>query len=494
MQLTLTNARIPGERGLMGSLINVVISDGVISEIEFVGATGAITLEPDLSGETIDVGGRYLIPGLWDAHTHFASWSLMRQRLNLEGVESALEVGERVAARHSTHPGTIVGFGWRGSLWAEGPHFDILDKACPDEEVYLFSGDGHSVWLNSTALEVRGHAGHASGLLVEDESFAIWSSLAELSEAELDSAVLAAAQAAAARGVVGIIDFEMGWTLPDWRRRFGNGNDYLQVEFNVYTENLDRAIETGLRSGDVIASTEGLLRMGNYKVISDGSLNTRTAFCHEPYPGLTGKYARGMLNVPYDELVALMGKASSAGINCSIHAIGDDANTFALNAFEEVGCEGTIEHAQLLAWDDIQRFAQLRVTASVQPEHAMDDRDVADVLWAGRTDRCFPFASMLEAGVKLSMGSDAPVAPLDPWFAIASAVERTRGTRAPWHPEQRIEPQAALDASTRTRIAVGQRADLCVVDIDPLYSSVEELRTIQVAATLLGGRFTHNVL
>lgn len=235
----------------------------------------------------------------------------------------------------------------------EDPHFSILDAACPDEEVYLFSGDGHSVWLNSKALEVRGHAGHPTGLLVEDDCFAIWGSLGDLSPEELDKAVLEASKVAAARGIVGIVDFEMGWILPDWRRRIGNGNDYLQVEFSVYTENLDRAIETGLRTGDTIASTEGLLRMGNYKLISDGSLNTRTAFCHDPYPGLTGKHARGMLNTSYDDLVSLMTKASSAGINCSIHAIGDDANTFALNAFEEVGCEGTIEHAQLLAWEDI---------------------------------------------------------------------------------------------------------------------------------------------
>lgn len=494
MQLTLTNARIPGERGLMGSLINVVITDGVISDIEFVGATGAIDLTQVLDGESIDVGGRYLIPGMWDTHTHFTSWSLMLQRLNLEGVESAREVGQRVKERHHTHPGTMVGFGWRGSLWAEEPHFSILDEACADEEVYLFSGDGHSVWLNSKALEVRGHAGHPTGLLVEDDCFAIWGSLSDQTPEQLDKAVLDASHAAAARGIVGIVDFEMGWILPDWRRRISNGNDLLQVEFSVYTEYLDRAIETGLRTGDVIASTDGLLRMGNYKVISDGSLNTRTAFCHDPYPGLTGKNARGILNVPYDELVSLMTKASSAGINPSIHAIGDDANTFALNAFEEVGCEGTIEHAQLLAWEDIERFAQLGVIASVQPEHAMDDRDVADVLWEGRTDRCFPFASMLKAGVKLSMGSDAPVAPLDPWLAIASAVERTRDTREPWHPEQRIEPQAALDASARTRIAVGQPADLCLVDIDPLYASVEQLRTMPVALTLNGGRITHNAL
>ncbi len=494
MVLTLTNARIPGERGLVGSLINVVIANGTIRDIEFVGATGAITLPHAIQGESIDLGGRYLIPGLWDAHTHYSTWAMMLQRLNVESAASVQDVAEMVRTRHASHPGTIVGFGWRGSLWQDEPHFSVLDPVCPDEEVYLFSGDGHSVWLNSAALAARGHAAHPTGLLVEDDCFAIWGSLADVPAAELDAAVLEASRAAAARGVVGIVDFEMGWILPDWRRRISEGNDLLQVEFSVYTEYLERAIEMGLRTGDIIASTDGLLRMGNYKVISDGSLNTRTAFCHDPYPGLTGPHARGVLNVPYDQLVEQMAKASSAGITPSIHAIGDDANTFALNAFEEVGCSGTIEHAQLLSWSDIHRFAQLGVVASVQPEHAMDDRDVADVLWAGRTDRCFPFASMLKAGVKLAMGSDAPVAPLDPWLAIASAVERTRDERAPWHPEQRIEPQAALDASVRTRIAVGQPADLCVLDIDPLFASVEELRTMPVAATFNRGRMTHNAL
>ena len=131
MQLTLTNARIPGERGLTGNLINIIISDGIITNIEFVGQTGAITLPGD-DGEVIDLGGRYVIPGLWDNHTHFTSWSLLRQRLNLDGVSSAREVGVRVAERRKTHPGTMVGFGWRGSLWEEEPHFSILDEACSD--------------------------------------------------------------------------------------------------------------------------------------------------------------------------------------------------------------------------------------------------------------------------------------------------------------------------------------------------------------------------
>ena len=494
MQLTLANARIPGERGLTGNLINLVISDGVISAIDFVGETGALQLGRDIHTDVIDLEGRYILPGLWDAHTHFTTWSLMLQRLNLEGVESAREVAGKVAERKVTHSGKIVGFGWRGSLWEEPPHFSLLDEVCSDVEVYLFSGDGHSVWLNSRALEVRGHGGHPTGLLVEDDCFDIWADLNDLSESELDLAVLSASQAAAARGVVGVVDFEMEWSLPHWRRRISGGNHFLQVDFNVYRDQLDTAIEMGLRSGDVIASTEGLLRMGNLKVISDGSLNTRTAFCHDPYPGMTGPHARGILNVSYDELVSVMSKAYAAGINSSIHAIGDDANTFALNAFEEVGCSGSIEHAQLLAWEDIERFAQIGVVASVQPEHAMDDRDVADVLWAGRTQRCFPFASLLRAGVTLALGSDAPVAPLDPWFAIASAVERSRGGLSPWHPEQRIEPQAALDASSRTRIAVGERADLCVVDIDPLGATHNQLRHMPVSATFVGGRLTHSTL
>jgi predicted amidohydrolase YtcJ len=177
-----------------------------------------------------------------------------------------------------------------------------------------------------------------------------------------------------------------------------------------------------------------------------------------------------------------------------VHAIGDRANTLALDAFEAVRCEGSIEHAQLLTYTDIARLAKLGVTASVQPEHAMDDRDSADVLWAGRTAGAFPFRDMLSAGVKLAFGSDAPVAPLDPWLAIASAVERTRDGLPPWHPEQRIAPEAALAASTRSRIAVGEPADIAILEYDPLLSSVDELRSMPVALTLLAGRVTHSAL
>jgi hypothetical protein len=124
----------------------------------------------------------------------------------------------------------------------------------------------------------------------------------------------------------------------------------------------------------------------------------------------------------------------------------------------------------------------------------MDDRDAADRLWAGLTDRAFPLAGLLAAGVRLAFGSDAPVAPLDPWAAIASAVFRTRDGREPWHPEQCIPMEAALTASTRSRIASGEPADLAVLEADPFAVGPEELRRMPVAATLVAGRFTHDRL
>ena len=125
----------------------------------------------------------------------------------------------------------------------------------------------------------------------------------------------------------------------------------------------------------------------------------------------------------------------------------------------------------------------------------MDDRDVADRYWAGRTDRAFMLAELAAAGVELALGSDAPVAPLDPWVAMSAAVGRTRDGREPWHPEQSIEARAALAASTGghgAEIAIDVPADLAVVELDPLAASVDGLRTMPVAMTLLAGRTTHD--
>lgn len=120
----------------------------------------------------------------------------------------------------------------------------------------------------------------------------------------------------------------------------------------------------------------------------------------------------------------------------------------------------------------------------------MDDRDVADHHWAGRTDRAFAFGSLHRAGAELRLGSDAPVAPLDPWISISAATARSRGDREAWHPEQQVPMDVALAASVRSTLEVGQPADLVITDLDPYAAGRDELRDMPVAATLLGGRFT----
>jgi predicted amidohydrolase YtcJ len=241
---------------------------------------------------------------------------------------------------------------------------------------------------------------------------------------------------------------------------------------------------------------DDIFTVGPLKIIADGSLNTRTAWCFDPYPGLTGPDAYGLSSYPLPDLIDLLRRGWSHGLVPAVHAIGDRANAEVLDAFAAVGCPGRIEHAQLLRWSDIQRLADLGLTASVQPQHTVDDRDVADHHWPGRTDRAYAFRSLLDAGATLALGSDAPVAPLDPWVTIAAAVARTGDTRPPWHREQALPITAALAASARgrTTITPGQVADLQLVDRDPLTTPAADLRTMPVAATWVAGRPTHLAL
>jgi predicted amidohydrolase YtcJ len=226
------------------------------------------------------------------------------------------------------------------------------------------------------------------------------------------------------------------------------------------------------------------------KLFADGSLNTRTAYCADPYPA---SGTRGILEIPPDELERVMRHAATGGLHPAVHAIGDLANALVLGAFEKIGCPGRIEHAQLVRAGDAARFARPGLVAGVQPAHCPDDRDVADIHWHDRTGRAYPYRALLEAGAVLEFGSDAPVAPLDPWDGIASAVARTDDERPPWHPEQAIGVADALAASSRGRrtVTVGAAADLVIVATDPSRATPAELRAMPVLGTLLGGRWTH---
>ncbi|MER6347253.1 amidohydrolase [Streptomyces sp. NPDC001595] len=486
--LTLTGVRI-GAGGPPGALR---IAGGRIAAV----AADAGELGTEVGEAVVDLAGRVVLPGLVDAHVHAAQWASVRHRLDLSGARSARAVAEAVRLRAAVPDGArvLTGYGFRDGLWPDAPHKAALDAVCPDRPVALLSADLHAAWLNSAGLALVGRGGHPTGVLREDECFSAVAALPEVPEETLDRWVAEACEAAAARGVTAVVDFHYADNLTDWARRAAVAPLAVLVEAAVYPEHLDAAIGRGLRTGDVLPGTGGLVRVGPLKLFTDGSLNTRTALCRDPYPGLEGtEEAYGITQTPYEELVRLMRRAAGHGVEPAVHAIGDRANTLALDAFAAVRCRGRIEHAQLLTAEDVPRFAALGVTAGVQPAHAPDDRDVADRHWAGRTGRAFAYGDLLAAGARLEFGSDAPVSPLDPWLGVAAAVGRTGDERPAWHPEQAIPVRAALTASARGRalIRVGDPADLVVVDVDPLTAGTSTLREMPVHATLLGGRWTH---
>ncbi|MEU6139702.1 amidohydrolase [Streptomyces sp. NPDC047081] len=480
--LTLTRVRL----GAGGPLGSVRVADGKVV---------AVT-EEELGGPALDLDGRTVLPGLWDAHVHAAQWAGNRHRVDLAGLDSARAVAEAVRKHAAGLPAgeVLLGQGFRDGLWPDIPDKALLDAVCPDRPVALISADLHAAWLNSAGLALIGRRGHETGLLREHECFEAMQALPEVSVEVLDRWVAEACRDAAARGVTGVIDFHFSDNIADWSRRAASSPLPVRVQAAVYPRHLEGAIGLGHRTGDVLPGTGGLLQVGPLKLFTDGSLNTRTALCCDPYPGLEGSQeAYGIEETPYEELVRLMRRAVENGIEPAVHAIGDRANTLALDAFAALRCRGRIEHAQLLTAADVPRFAELGVTAGVQPAHATDDRDVADRHWAGRTGRAFAYADLLAAGARLEFGSDAPVSPLDPWLGIAAAVHRTSDGRPAWHPEQRLTVASALAASARgrTAIRVGEPADLVIVDVDPLEADAHTLREMPVHATLLGGRWTH---
>lgn len=486
MSTLLRNARVVGRDA---EPVDVLIEDGAVAAIA-----------PDIvpgAAETIDVQGRFLAPGLWDNHVHMDQWALVRQRLDVTSATSAAEaariVSERIRLRLAADSDLLVAYGFRDGLWPDQPTLALLDSVSDGVPVAIVSADLHAVWLNSRATALVGHSHHPTGLLREQEAFDACTILTAVDDSHMDAWVADAAEAAARRGVVGIVDLEMTLGLERWVRRVAAGADSLRVQVGVYPAQLDEVIEAGFATHDLIPGGRGLISMGPFKVITDGSLGTRTAYCHDPYPGLEGQpHSHGLSAIDVETLTVLLARASAAGLVPAVHAIGDRALDDALTAFEAVGCGGGIEHAQLLTRASLPRFARLGLVASVQPEHAMDDRDLADHYWAGRTDRAFAFETLHAAGVPLRLGSDAPVAPLDPWISMAAAVSRSRDHKDPWHPEQRLLASVALAASANGVLSVeqGAVADLVVVDADPLTATGDALREFPVSATMLEGRFT----
>lgn len=492
------DAAITGAGATDDRPVDILIRQGEVAEV------GPRLTVPFAIPE-LDAAGRYAIPGLWDHHVHLGQWAAGRHRIDTAGTHGPAQVvarvGEHVAAMTGPADEPIVGWGHRSATWSRLGTVAELDAVAGAHPTVLIAGDGHNGWLNSAALTLLEVAPRI-GPLDEAEWFEVYARMSQSPAFRTltEQAYGPAMADAAALGVVGLVDFEFGQSVLDWEARRGPGIDVLRVRVGAYADDLDAVIAAGYRTRMPVRGHGGRVTMGPLKLISDGSLNTATAYCHHDYPAPADPaHPRGKLNHTADEITALMRHAHAHDIATACHAIGDAAVDQALDCFEAAGARGTIEHAQLLSPAAPERMARLRVGASVQPAHLLDDRDVTDRVWPDRAERSFTFADLARAGVPLLLGSDAPVSPLDPWLAMAAAVWRSADDRDAWLPGQALTPAQALAASVdgAQPIGLGSRGDLALLDRDPLCPGMaareagEALRTMTVAATILGGRITH---
>jgi predicted amidohydrolase YtcJ len=461
--------------------------------------------------DVVDLGGRCVVPGFTDSHVHFPTWSLAQRDVKLDGASTRAEALDRVRA-HPRRGSWIRGTGWRSAEWEAQPAKEPLDEVTGGTPAALWAKDYHSLWLNSAALALAGDqleveggvverddAGEPTGVLREESAWQFRARFGSVPEDEWVDAARAGLRLAASRGVVAVHDKD-GWLGAPriFQRIAAEDGLTLRVWQSVPHEQLPELEHLGLRSriGDE------LLRIGYLKVFMDGTLGSQTAWM------LDGS---GVRITSSDELAEIVRRAARAGWPVAVHAIGDRANREALDAFEATqddwrprGLRQRIEHAQCLAPEDVARFAELGVACSVQFSHAPSDRDLADRFWAGKTDGAYAFRSLWDSGAVVVNGSDAPVEELDPLAGIRAGVRRTIDDRDAWHPEQRLTVEQALAASTvtpawlagdertRGKLLPGYRADLVVLTRDPLECPPEELDTVEVVATMVGGRWVHN--
>jgi predicted amidohydrolase YtcJ len=468
------------------------------------------------SPDRVDLGGRSVLPGFSDAHVHFPTWALAQHQVRLEGTRSLAEAVERIAvAIGDVPPGRwLRGLGWRSGDWSPPvePTKEALDAVSGEVPVALMAKDYHSLWLNSAALarangdlQVSGGVveraadGEPTGVLREECAWHFRDNYVRPTVDEMVEASREGVRIANSRGVTSVHDKD-GWlgALAVWQELRAENALTLRVWQSLPHDYIDKLGELGVRSG----LGDDLIRIGYIKAFMDGTLGSRTARL------LDGS---GVQITSREELEDIVRRAARSGLPVAVHAIGDLANKEALDAFEATrdewqpgGLRPRIEHAQLLAEEDIPRFAELGVAASVQFSHAPSDRDIAGRNWEGMTERAYAYRSLLDSGALLANGSDAPIEELDPLFGIRAGVLRTLDERGPWHPEQAVTVEEAFQATCvapawlagderrRGKLIPGYLADLVVLDRDPFECPPEELGEIEVVATMLGGRWIFN--
>lgn len=480
-------------------------------------------------GEAIDLQGHTVVPGFTDAHTHFVSYGLSLKEIDLAEVPALEEALGRVAARAAQIPAGrwLTGRGWDHSLWEGGafPTRGDLDSVAAGHPVFLRRKCGHAGWANSRALELAGvtretpdppggtidrdpTTGQPTGIFKENAMDLISRLLEEPSMEEAVDAIKAGTANAHKQGLVGVHTMEGAPAFRAFQQLRADGELKLRVLMQIPEDNLDAAIQTGLRSG----FGDERLRIGGVKVFSDGALGAHTAHMLAPYADDPDNF--GIPVATAEHLREVVGKASRAGIAAFVHAIGDRANREVLEAIEASRQAGDglhlrhrIEHVQILPPDDIPRLAKLGVVASMQPIHATQDMLVADALWGARCAGAYAWRSLLDTGAALAFGSDSPVEDLNVMKGIHAAVTRRRADGSPgpdgWYPEQRLTVAEAVYAYTagaayasgeeaiKGTLSPGKLADLVVLSQDIFAVDPMAILETEVVGTMFDGEFVY---
>lgn len=495
------------------------------NKIVFVGKDYA-ALKGDKT-EMIDVGGKMIVPGFIDNHTHFLTGGYNLASVNLRTVKTKEEFISTLKNYCQQHPGDswIQGGDWDHEAWGgELPNKSWIDSVTGEHPLFVSRYDGHMAFANSKALSIakinKNTSAPAGGVIIKDKNGEptgvikdeamnlMFSIIPPASEKELDEYFQRAQQHAFENGVTQINDVNSygGWIdLATYQRAQQN----KQLDLRIYSlvalstwQKLDSFVKKNGRGDD-------MLRWGGLKGFVDGSLGSTTAWFYQPY--LDAPTSNGFTVTDTNDLRKWVLNADSAGLQVAVHAIGDHANDFILNVFEEAENKNPnkdhrfrVEHAQHVTQSAFAKFASLHVIPSMQPYHAIDDgRWAAKRLDDARLKGTYAFKSMLDAGATLTFGSDWTVAPLKPIEGIYAAVtRRTLDDKNPngWYPEQKLTVEQALKCyivnnayagffeNKTGKLKAGMLADFVVLSDDLFSIPPAKIWDVKVLRTVVNGK------
>lgn len=502
----------------------LAVDDG---KIVAVGALADILTEFGDGAQQVSLDGAALFPGFTDAHAHLLGLGQRELNLNLEGTASVAELTTRVkAALEDIPPGqALYGRGWIETGWPEQrfPMASDLDDVAPNNPVILERADGHAVVVNSAALTAAGitsetpdpEGGHIekdgdgqpTGMLIDAAGAPVFALLSAPSAAEKARAYEAASNVYTAYGWTGLHNMSVDPANLDMIESMSDSGDIaLRVYNSVDKSGLDRLIKGGPR-----ANQNGHVITRAMKLYVDGALGSRGAALTAPYRDKPD--SRGLILLPKEEAYDLMGKAQKGGVQVNTHAIGDRGNKLVLDWYEDILGENAadqrwrVEHAQILHLEDIPRFADMGVIASMQPSHAIGDLHFApDRLGDERLKGGYAWQSLISSGAIIAGGSDAPVERGDPmieFYAATARMDLNGYSAENWGASEAVSRMNALKMFTLWpayasfqedvlgTIEVGKRADFSVFDADIMTIPAQDIPKVKAVKTIVGGRFVY---